>query len=145
MSFLLIVNWHLWAWLTNICVGQSLACSFTYVSITEVNKSVQAEQNFVELQSAIIAVVLPTLPFAQNCPSERAHQLCSSRHSPSGCHVEGGIPLWSWTTAKLWFSVLWPALWKSCRAGCSQVCSSASRRPYLLSGFKPKQHKSVSS
>lgn len=68
MSFLLIVNWHLWAWLTNICVGQSLACSFTYVSVSEVNKSEHTEQNFMELQSDTTAGALPALQFPKTVP-----------------------------------------------------------------------------
>lgn len=49
-------------------MGQSLARSFTYVSVTEVNKSVHTEQNFMELYSDITAVALPTLLFAQIVP-----------------------------------------------------------------------------
>lgn len=98
-------------------MGQSLACSFTYVSVTEVNKSVDTEQNFMELHGNITAVILPTLLFAPNCPSERAHQLCSL---PDTVHLTG-----MWREGSL------------CEAGQQQ--SSSFQCSDLLSGRAARQ------
>lgn len=78
LSFLLTANWHLWAWLIDICVGQSLVCSFTYVFVTAINKSGHTKLNFMELHSDVSAVILPILPFAQICNSRSG--VFSPRH-----------------------------------------------------------------
>lgn len=53
MSFLLIVNWHLWAWLTNICVGQSM---FIYICFC--NWSKQITQSKTSWSYIVISLLL---------------------------------------------------------------------------------------
>lgn len=137
LSFLLIVNRHL--------CGPELGI-FLYVCFCNWNKFLHTKHNLMELNSDVTAVTLPILLFGPICPSDTVHQV---RSLPDTVHLagmwrEGYLP-WSWTAVKLHFSEPCPALWKSCKGGCLEEHPSTFIIPYLVSGFKPKQHESVNS